>query len=105
MADVRERTLDVLEGVEIDPDVENPLLREGFVYEMLLAHELQHNETMLQLMQLVDGYELPPQIASQRTSPRISGAGVSAEGEMVSIAGGRHEIGASDRGFAYDNER
>ncbi len=57
MADVRERTLDVLEGVEIGPDVEDPLLREGFVYELLLAHELQHNETMLQLLQLVDGYE------------------------------------------------
>ena len=39
------------------PDAEDPLLREGFVYEMLLAHELQHNETMLQLLQMVDGYE------------------------------------------------
>ena len=57
MADVRERTLEVLDGVEIGPDAEDPLLREGFVYEMLLAHELQHNETMLQLLQMVDGYE------------------------------------------------
>ena len=65
MADVRERTLDVLEGVEIDADVEDPLLRDGFVYEMLLAHELQHNETMLQLLQLVEGYELPPMIAGR----------------------------------------
>ena len=55
MADVRRRTLDVLDGVEIGPDVEDPLLREGFVYEMLLAHELQHNETMLQLLQLEIG--------------------------------------------------
>jgi iron(II)-dependent oxidoreductase len=50
MADVRERTLDVLADVEIGPNVEEPLLREGFVYEMLIAHELQHNETMLQLL-------------------------------------------------------
>ncbi len=57
MADVRERTLEVLDAVEIGPDAGDRLLREGFVYEMLLAHELQHNETMLQLLQLVDGYE------------------------------------------------
>src|SRR5829696_1972554 len=37
-ADVRERTLDVLDRVEIAPDVDDPLLRDGFVYEMLLAH-------------------------------------------------------------------
>ena len=57
LADVRERTLEVLDEVEIGPDAEDPLLREGFVYEMLLAHEQQHNETMLQLLQMVDGYE------------------------------------------------
>src|SRR3954452_17292835 len=50
LADVRERTLDVLEGMDIAREVEDPLLREGFVYEMLLAHELQHNETLLQLL-------------------------------------------------------
>ena len=105
LADVRERSLDVLEGVEIDADVEDPLLREGFVYEMLLAHELQHNETMLQLLQLVDGYELPAQFAAERTSSRVAGASAPGEPETVAIASGEYEIGASDRGFAYDNER
>lgn len=105
MADVRERTLDVLEGVEIGPDAEDPLLRDGFVYEMLLAHELQHNETMLQLLQLVDGYELPAQIASGRISPRIPGTGASGQPETVAIEAGEYEIGAPERGFAYDNER
>jgi gamma-glutamyl hercynylcysteine S-oxide synthase len=105
MADVRERTLDVLESVEIDADVEDPLLRDGFVYEMLLAHELQHNETMLQLLQLVDGYELPPQFATEHISPRIPGTSASGQVEMVRIGVGQHEIGAPGRGFAYDNER
>ena len=105
MADVRERTLDVLEGVEIGSDVEDPLLRDGFVYEMLLAHELQHNETMLQLLQLVEGYELPPVISGERTCSRIAGTSASGEGEMVRIEGGEHEVGAPGRGFAYDNER
>jgi len=98
MADVRERTLDVLGGVEIDPDVEDPLLREGFVYEMLLAHELQHNETMLQLLQLVDGYELPEAIEVGRDSGFDSA-------ETVAIEAGEYEIGAPALGFAYDNER
>ncbi|HEY5942933.1 MAG TPA: SUMF1/EgtB/PvdO family nonheme iron enzyme [Solirubrobacterales bacterium] len=104
MADVRERTLDVLEGVEIDADVEDPLLRDGFVYEMLLAHELQHNETMLQLLQVVDGYELPGDL-TERISPRIPGTTASGADEMVAVAAAEHEIGAPDRGFAYDNER
>src|SRR3954453_7197207 len=59
MADVRVRALEVLEEVEIGPEAGDPLLRDGFVYEMLLAHELQHDETMLQLLQLVEGYEAP----------------------------------------------
>ena len=59
LADVRERTLEVLDEVDIGAGAEDPLLREGFVYEMLIAHEQQHNETMLQLLQMVDGYELP----------------------------------------------
>jgi iron(II)-dependent oxidoreductase len=105
MADVRERTLDVLDGVEIGPDVEDPLLRDGFVYEMLLAHELQHNETMLQMLQLVEGYELPPAIEDERSSSRMAGTSAPGEEETVRIEGGEHEIGAPARGFAYDNER
>jgi iron(II)-dependent oxidoreductase len=105
MADVRERTLDVLEGVDVGSDVEDPLLRDGFVYEMLLAHELQHNETMLQLLQLVDGYELPDQVGSERSSARIAARSESSPAGMVVIETGEHEIGAGPRGFAYDNER
>jgi len=118
LADVRERTLDVLSEVEIGPDAEDPLLRDAFVYEMLIAHEQQHNETMLQLLQMVDGYELPKarrdaghlspgqapgQLARRfeyppvREMPRVS--------ETVLVPGGSYEIGAPVDGFAYDNER
>jgi len=115
MADVRERTLDVLEGVEIGPDVEDPLLRDGFVYEMLLAHELQHNETMLQLLQLVDGYEpgrgaghLSPGQASGQLARRFEYPPVREmprTPDAVVVEGGSYEIGAPAKGFAYDNER
>ncbi|HET8863734.1 MAG TPA: SUMF1/EgtB/PvdO family nonheme iron enzyme [Solirubrobacterales bacterium] len=116
LADVRERTLEVLDEVDIGPGVEDPLLREGFVYEMLLAHELQHNETMLQLLQMVDGYELPTSLhppadvseflhpyggKSSDTPPLGSRLGL----ETIEIAEGEYEIGALPTGFAYDNER
>lgn len=115
LADVRERTLEVLAEVDIGSDADDPLLREGFVYEMLLAHEQQHNETMLQLLQMIDvsegprdaGHLSPEQASGQlarrfeyppvREMPRVSGT--------IRIDGGSYEIGAPARGFAYDNER
>ena len=38
MAEVRERTLEVLDGIELD-DTDDRLLSEGLVYELILAHE------------------------------------------------------------------
>jgi iron(II)-dependent oxidoreductase len=99
MTEVRERTLEVLETVEVGRGAASPLLREGFVYEMLLAHELQHNETMLQLLQLVDGYEPGRDDLSPSPAPLPS------EPELVVIDTAEHTVGAPDRGFAYDNER
>src|SRR5829696_6360307 len=99
LADVRERTVAVLDGLEdIGPDAEDPLLRDGFVYEMLLAHELQHGETMLQLLQMVEGYELPDGLA-QATGR------VPEQPDPVCMAAGEYRIGARPGGFAYDNER
>jgi iron(II)-dependent oxidoreductase len=97
MSDVRERTLEVLGTVDVSPGVGNPLLREGFVYEMLLAHEHQHNETMLQLLQAVNGYEPLHPVG---TAPVEVGGP-----EMVAVDGGTQAIGTPPRGFAYDNER
>ena len=97
MEQVRERTLEVLDEIVLDP--EDPVLADGFVYEMLLAHEHQHNETMLQLLQMVESYE-PVEV-----DKGPAGEAVSEGPEMVLVEGGPHEIGAPDVGFAYDNER
>jgi iron(II)-dependent oxidoreductase len=97
LSEVRDRTLDVLDGIELDGD--DPLLRDGYVYELIIAHEQQHNETMLQLLQMIPGYE-----PAERD--RDAAAQAAADGpEMVPVEGGEHEIGARDEGFAYDNER
>ncbi len=119
--DVRARTLEVLDEVELGEDAEDPLLREGFAYEMLIAHEHQHNETMLQLLMMVDGYELPDASGLSRGAGHLSSG--QAPGQLarrfeyppvremphppgsIRIAGGEHEIGAPSTGFAYDNER
>jgi len=97
MEQVRARTLEVLEAIELDP--EDPLLADGFVYEMLLAHEYQHNETMLQLLQMIESYEPVEVDTAPASEPTADGP------EMVRVEGGSHEIGAPEIGFAYDNER
>jgi iron(II)-dependent oxidoreductase len=97
MDQVRERSLEVLGEIELDP--EDGLLADGFVYEMLLAHEYQHNETMLQLLQMVEAYESVEIDRGPTAEPVEDGP------EMVLVGGGPHEIGAADVGFAYDNER
>ena len=93
---VRARTLEVLEEVELDgPDA---LLADGYVYELVLAHEAQHNETMLQLIQMTGHYA--PQ------NPRSRPAATASIGpEMIRLETAEHEIGAHAYGFAYDNER
>jgi gamma-glutamyl hercynylcysteine S-oxide synthase len=98
MDEVRARALDVLEQVEL-VDTNDPLLREGFVYELLLAHEHQHNETMLQLIQMVDSYEPAAIDPGPPEEPSAPGP------EMVLVRGGEVAIGAGPEGFAYDNER
>jgi gamma-glutamyl hercynylcysteine S-oxide synthase len=99
LADVRERALEVLAEVDTGPDAVDPLLREGFVYELLLAHEQQHNETMLQLLQMVDDYVPVDSDLGALSAVTTPGP------EMLSFATGEYEIGAPPRGFAYDNER
>jgi iron(II)-dependent oxidoreductase len=99
MEQVRERTLEVLDQVELGSG--DPLLANGFVYAMLLAHEHQHNETMLQLLQMIDVYE-PVEV-----DPGPAAEPVSDGPEMVEVRAGAHQVGAGppEDGFAYDNER
>jgi iron(II)-dependent oxidoreductase len=114
LADVRARTLEVLEEVELDSGAADPLLRDGCAYELVIAHEQQHNETMLQLLQMVEGYEPPPGVgpganpAARSPLPPHTATNEDRRREgsrMVVVGGGEHAIGAPGTGFAYDNER
>jgi iron(II)-dependent oxidoreductase len=99
MEEIRQRVLQRLSLVELDSD--NPLLRDGYVYSMVLQHEYQHNETILQTLQLKQGmpYHAPRVYAPPAGRPRVAGGG------MVRFPGGRVRLGTDDRRVAYDNER
>src|SRR3954466_5699747 len=53
LEEIRARVLERLESVQFDE--RNPLLRQAYVYHMVLQHEYQHNETILQTLQLKKG--------------------------------------------------
>ena len=79
------------------------LLEGGYVYRMVAQHEYQHNETILQALQLKDDgarYRAPRAIVPPAGRP------VDADYDgMVWFPGGTVQIGTDDRTAAYDNER
>ncbi len=90
----------LMQGLEsADLDGTDPLVRGGYVYEMILQHEYQHDETMLATLQLKQGDRYRP--PWRRGLP----AGGPAVGGMIGIPAGRFSIGTDDRTRAYDNER
>lgn len=99
LADVRQRVLSKLETLDLEAG--DPLLRDGYVYAMVAQHEYQHNETMLQTLQLKRGepYRAPRAIPIPEPTLDVT------VGSMVRFPGGRVPIGTDDRAAAYDNER
>ncbi|HJU74772.1 MAG TPA: ergothioneine biosynthesis protein EgtB [Gemmatimonadaceae bacterium] len=99
LADIRSRVLERLDAVDFEAGSE--LVRDGYVYHMVLQHEYQHNETMLQTCQLKQGepYRAP---RAWNVPPRTLDI---PSGKMVRFAGGEVVSGTEDRSEAYDNER
>jgi iron(II)-dependent oxidoreductase len=91
LAEVRGRTAEVL--AERGPG-------DGTIVELIVRHEHQHTETMLQTMQLarLAGFE-PTPLAAGAAPATPSGL------ELIDVPAGPCEIGAPAEGFAYDNER
>ena len=97
MEQVRERALAVLAGADLSPGSDR-LNANGFVWDLLIQHEHQHNETMLQTLQLAEpGVFAPERAADEQAAPPMH--------EAVVFAEGAFEIGDGGEGFAYDNER
>ena len=100
IADVRGEAFDLLDSTGLDPDA--PLLRDGYVYNMVVQHEAQHQETVLQALDLRDDLD-PYVIASQRRLP--TSRRTPDDTERVTIPAGPFLMGTTDETSAYDNER
>jgi iron(II)-dependent oxidoreductase len=88
--------LDALENADLGSD--SMLLRNGYAWDFAIQHECQHQETICEMLQLIEREigprELPEPITwSQGT-----------ECEMIDLAGGTLVMGTDDP-FAYDNEK
>ena len=94
---VRRRALEVLERVDISPAGDR-LNANGFVWEMLVQHEHQHNETMLQTLQRAEAGVYSPERPARTGMP-------AAEAQTIVVQAGRFTMGDCGTGFAYDNER
>ncbi|MGQ0641810.1 MAG: ergothioneine biosynthesis protein EgtB [Gemmatimonadaceae bacterium] len=99
LANIRSRVLERIDAVDFETG--NALVRDGYLYAMVLQHEYQHNETMLQTCQLKQGVPYAAPRAWETPQPAIDVTG----GRMVRFSGGEVLIGTEDRSEAYDNER
>jgi iron(II)-dependent oxidoreductase len=124
LARVRSRVLDFLETADIDSD--DPMLRGGYVFRLVLEHERQHQETLAYLLQLLDpSQKSRPATANNRVdeetarlsstlpaTPADHAPPASPSGAMIEVPAGEFEMGAVGeldvgtprRVFAYDNE-
>jgi iron(II)-dependent oxidoreductase len=97
-AGVRARVLALLD--RIDPHSGDPLLRDAFVYGMVIQHEHQHDETLLATIQLLsEDFAHPAATVDVRRPSAVDHTAT------VAIPGGPHTVGTDDEPWAYDNER
>jgi iron(II)-dependent oxidoreductase len=96
MHDIRSKSLDVLERVDLTPEAR--LLDRGYVYGMVVQHEHMHDETMLATIQLMKEREYPPFTSPPKARVRV-------EHDQVFVDGGPFEMGTSIEPWAFDNER
>ena len=93
----------VLEALDrFDFNTADPLKAGGYLFQLVLEHERQHQETLCYLFQLLD----PSKKARPDAPPPAPPDGTTAAAaEMVSIPAGPFLMGAPWDSFAYDNER
>jgi iron(II)-dependent oxidoreductase len=99
IAEVRERTAEVLAAADTSPEQPERLLAGAFVFGMLAQHEQQHDETMLATHQLRAG---PPVLDAPAPPPAPADAALLPP--EVHVPGGPFTMGTSTEPWALDNE-
>lgn len=101
LADIREQVLEHLAHCEFPEN--HALLQGGYVYWMLIQHESQHQETMLQSLDLHPSLApYPPAYGrlNDGSLPKTVDAAA-----RIEVAATDTDFGTEDRVLAYDNER
>jgi iron(II)-dependent oxidoreductase len=96
--EVRRRALEVLAAADLSPEASDPLRRHGFVHNMVVQHEHQHDETMLAAVQLL------PMTEGHRLDAPAPPAGRTLAADEVRVPAGPFCMGR-DHPWSYDNER
>lgn len=94
---VRGRTFELIGSQDWDSD--DRLTRDAFVVGLVVQHELQHQETMLQTLQIAG---IATDLEAQARQPERAACSA---GEEVIVPDGEALIGAPYEPWAYDNER
>jgi iron(II)-dependent oxidoreductase len=102
MADVRAQARARIAALDpAAPRAQGPLLAQGQVLHLVVQHEAQHQETMLQAIALRD--DLPYRPSFVATSPAVPA--MEPPTGSVLIPAGPFVMGTNDEIWAYDNER
>lgn len=98
LARVDEAVLTALPKLDFSHHSPDPLLRGGFLIDLLIEHEEQHRETILQALHIAEpGVHVVGPPAAWAPAPTTGPL-------MVTVPDSHVEVGARS-GFAYDNER
>lgn len=103
---VRERSLRHLGEMQFDEA--NPLVRDAYLFRLVLEHEQQHQETLAYLFHLLSPSKKTRPVETEtldRLKPLASAAQSAPTSEMIDVAAGAFPMGAAEDAFAYDNER
>jgi iron(II)-dependent oxidoreductase len=105
LARVREEVFRLLDRTSFDEA--DPLLRDAYVFQLVLEHEYQHQETLAYLLHMLapgkkrraeaEGASLAQEASAPQTAQSF-------QPEMILIPEGAFEMGSVWNSFAYDNE-
>jgi ergothioneine biosynthesis protein EgtB len=102
LAETRRLALVALDQADLARD--DPLLADGYAWEFALQHECQHQETITELLQLIQKCRFGG--AAERPAPYSTKSlwGNPPETPMISLPGGTFCMGSNDH-HGYDNEK